>query len=196
MGNVSSVVNMLRKLGVEPALAATPEAALEADRLILPGVGAFDNAMIKLRESGLAGALHEYVERRARPLLGICLGMQLLGRGSEEGSLDGFGWVDAHARRFPAQIAEQKLRIPNMGWNAISVVRPSRLLADLEQEARFYFVHSYFMACEDPGVTTAVAEYGFKYTACLESGCVYGAQFHPEKSHRFGLILFRNFLAL
>ena len=195
MGNVSSVANMLRKLGDEPTLISDPDGVTRADKLILPGIGAFDNAMTRLSVLGLIEPLRLHVER-GKPLLGICLGMQLLCRGSDEGKQVGLGWLDSRAVHFSALDPTGRLPIPNMGWNSIEVVRRTPMLDGLESGARFYFAHSYFVPNDASGVIVATAEYGGTYAACVQVGSVFGAQFHPEKSHKFGLKLLGNYAAL
>jgi len=196
MGNVSSVVNMLRKLGDEPSLVRDPDGVARADKLILPGVGAFDNAISRLSALGLIEPLRAHVEARGNPLLGICLGMQLLCRGSDEGTQAGLGWLNTRAVHLSALDPAGRLPIPKMGWNSIEIVRRMPLLEGLESGARFYFAHSYFVPNDGSEAIAATAEYGGRYAACVRSGIVFGAQFHPEKSHRFGLQLLANYCAL
>ena len=190
LGNVGSVRNMLVRLGFAAEVSEDPDRVRTAHKLILPGVGAFDAGVGGLRERGLDVALVEAVAAGAS-LLGICLGMQLLLQGSEEGRLPGLGLVAGRARRFAADGA--RLRVPHMGWN---VVRPTRrsVLFDLGgPEQRFYFVHSYFVECDDQADVTGVASYGHEFVAAVEHGRVLGVQFHAEKSHRFGMTLLKRF---
>jgi glutamine amidotransferase len=186
LGNAGSVLNMIRRVGGEARLSAIPQEVASATKLILPGVGAFDAGMTALGTSGLGDAVREAVDAGAM-LLGICLGMQLLLEGSEEGSLPGLGLVPGRCRRF--DLAEQGLRVPHMGWNTITATRSSILFEPTDDEQRFYFVHSYHAECEDPADVSATANYGIEFTAAVERGRVLGAQFHPEKSHRFGMAL-------
>jgi glutamine amidotransferase len=192
LGNVGSVRNMLARLGIGAEVTGDPDRVRAARKLILPGVGAFDAGVNGLRERGLDEALREAVTAGSS-ILGICLGMQLLLQGSEEGSLPGLGLVAGRARRFIADGA--RLRVPHMGWN---IVRPTRnsLLFDRDgPEQRFYFVHSYFVECDDPADVVGVTSYGHEFVAALEHGPVLGVQFHAEKSHRFGMALLKRFVA-
>lgn len=195
-GNLGSILNMLRKVGAQAVASADPEVIEGADRLVLPGVGAFDNGVRNLRERGLVEVLNHKVVERGTPILGVCLGMQLLTQGSEEGQLPGFGWVDAEVRRFAFSGAQTHLKVPHMGWNTTTLLHPHSLFAGLEADARFYFVHSYYVACRNPETALAETWYGEAFTSSVASGNVLGVQFHPEKSHRFGMQLFRNFVAL
>lgn len=194
MGNIGSILNMLRKIGAPGIAVESPEQLAEAERIVLPGVGAFDRGMSQLRERGLVGPLTEAVTGRNVPLLGICLGMQLLCEGSEEGSEPGLGWIGGRCIRF-AVTPESGLKVPHMGWNEIRVVHDSPLF-DPGEQARFYFVHSYHMQCTNPEDVAAVSRYGDEFTAAVRRGNIFGVQFHPEKSHRFGIELFRRFVEL
>jgi imidazole glycerol-phosphate synthase subunit HisH len=192
VGNLGSIRNMLKKLGVESVVTSEPGQIAQAAKLILPGVGAFDTGMRNLARLGLLEPLHRQVRERRRPVLGICLGMQLMARRSEEGEEAGLGWVDAEVVRFePAALTG--LKVPHMGWNVVHAAKPSALLADMEGEQRFYFVHSYHMRCSDPADVLLRASYGTEFDAGIEHENVAGVQFHPEKSHRFGLRLLKNF---
>lgn len=193
MGNVGSIANMLKKVGVASQLTADPDRIATADRLILPGVGAFDTAMERLEADGLAAALRERARDHEVPLLGICLGMQLLADASEEGVLPGLGVVPGRVERLPAVGPEGPLRIPHMGWSTVDVERPHRLLEPLGVEARYYFVHSYAFRCADPGDVVATTTYGDPFTSVVARGDVVGVQFHPEKSHRHGWALLAAF---
>jgi glutamine amidotransferase len=190
IGNTGSILNMLRKLRVAAEVIATPSAVSAAQRLILPGIGAFDACMEALQRAGLEQCVAEFAAG-GRPLLGICVGMQMLTLGSEEGDRRGLGLIRAHTRRFAASAA---LRIPHMGWDAVRwVVEQHPLARKLQHESRFYFVHSYRVSCEDAADVLAVCTYGEEFAAAIARGNVAGVQFHPEKSHRFGLQLLGNF---
>jgi glutamine amidotransferase len=192
VGNTGSIINMYRKLGISAALVATPELVLSARRLILPGVGAFDACVAALEDSGLKPALLEVI-RSGTPLLGICVGMQMLTRGSEEGELRGLGLIAATTRRFSQS---DSLKVPHMGWDTIRWRDTDHpLAAGLSDGARFYFVHSYYVVCDDPLNSLAACTYGVDFSAAVTAENVCGVQFHPEKSHRFGLQLLRNFAA-
>jgi imidazole glycerol-phosphate synthase subunit HisH len=190
--NVGSVLNMLKRIGAEVVSSADPAVIADAEKLILPGVGAFDNAMINLERLQLIEPLHRKVKVDKTPLLGICLGMQLLSRRSEEGTLPGFGWLEADTKRF--NLDAMDLRIPHMGWNELVIARPHPLLDGLDDTPRYYFVHSYHVCCDDPADAIGSAHYGSDFTAVVARGNVMGTQFHPEKSHRFGMQLMRNFV--
>ena len=193
-GNIGSIVNIFRKAGAKAVLSADPDALRQATHLVLPGVGAFDTCMRNLRASGLIGLLEEKILRDATPLLGICVGMQMLSRGSEEGVEPGLGWIAAATRKFVVPPGTA-LRIPHMGWNAVRPTRPSRLFAGLESGARFYFVHSYHLLCDDVDDIAGEAVYGAPFAAAVQRGSIAGVQFHPEKSHKFGIRLISNFVA-
>ncbi|KQY01746.1 imidazole glycerol phosphate synthase subunit HisH [Massilia sp. Root133] len=193
--NLGSMLNMLRKVGAEAELVSTAAALERAGKLVLPGVGAFDNGIGALRERGLADALRKRVLQDKVPLLGVCLGMQMLGRRSEEGGMEGLGLIDAEVRRF--QFApDSRNKVPHMGWNLLAQRRDGPLLRELGARSRFYFCHSYHLVCADPGDVLATADYGGEFVAVLQHDNVYGVQFHPEKSHRFGMALLHNFAEL
>lgn len=193
MGNVGSILNMLRRIGAPARLAAGEDDIRSADKLILPGVGAFDPGMRQLNESGLVDALNERVLGDRVPVLGICLGMQLLTRGSTEGSLPGLGWVEGRTLRFSPPENGERLKVPHMGWNLAEPAAGSLLFRGLESEPRFYFVHSYHVEVDDPAQVAATTHYGLTFPSAVECGHVMGVQFHPEKSHHYGMALLRNF---
>jgi len=194
LGNLGSVLNMLRRIGV-PAVVSGDEGVLAAaERVVLPGVGAFDHGMARMRDSGLLPVLETLRERQV-PILGICLGMQLMTRGSEEGTSAGLGWVPAFTRRLQAG-AGGRMRLPHMGWSETSVAGDCPLFRDLPQGSRFYFVHAYHVVPDDSAVVVARADYGGPFVAAYAQDNLMGVQFHPERSHRFGMQLMRNFAAL
>ncbi len=195
MGNVGSILNMLKKIGVPASLSRGPEDVLKADRIILPGVGAFDNAMTKLRELGYADALSRRVIGDRTPILGVCLGMQLFGRASEEGKEPGLGWLDATSVRFRFDSSGEARKVPHMGWNEIHLSRPSPLFPECRETPRFYFVHSYHLQCDDRADVLSMTRYGVEFVSGVCRGNIVGTQYHPEKSHRFGLAFFRAFAA-
>jgi glutamine amidotransferase len=184
---------MIAKAGGAARVVSDPGALAAAERLILPGVGAWDAGVERLRAGGWWDPILAFA-RAGKPLLGVCLGMQLLSEGSAEGRLPGLGLVRGACERLPEQVGGQRLRVPHMGWNDVRPLREAPLLRGLEREARFYFAHSYRLVCADEADVAAVAEYGAPITAYVRRGAVQGVQFHPEKSHRFGLTLFRNLL--
>jgi glutamine amidotransferase len=200
LGNIGSLLNMLDYLGIPSRAANNPESILTATRLILPGVGAFDHGMARLHASGFIPLLEQRVLKENTPLLGICLGMQLLGRSSEEGASPGLGWVPARSVRFAFADNPARLRTPHMGWNEVRPATPGNLLDlgvdDLGQGPRFYFVHSYHVVCDDPAEVAATTSHGLRFTSAIQRGRIYGVQFHPEKSHRWGKLLLTRFASL
>jgi glutamine amidotransferase len=193
MGNLGSIRNMLKRIGAESIVTADLQAIRAADRIILPGVGAFNAAMARINNSGLREVLDHKVLVERVPTLGICLGMQLLGRGSEEGAIPGLGWIPSVTLRFPDQPG---LKVPHMGWNLVQRSTPSPLTEGFEEETRFYFVHSYYVVVDEARHSILKTTYGVEFDAAITQGRIYGAQFHPEKSHRFGMRLLQNFAAL
>jgi glutamine amidotransferase len=193
--NLGSIRNMLHKLGIEAGLASTPQDLARATKIILPGIGHFDNGMRALSERGLVEPLRAKALAERVPLLGICLGMQLLGAASEEGAQPGMGVVPGRCIRFRFPPGSS-FKVPHMGWNEIIPQRESALLAGLSTPARFYFTHSFHFVCDEAQDVLATVKHGIEFTACIARGNVMGVQFHPEKSHRFGMALLRNFGAL
>lgn len=197
MGNFGSMQNMLKKLGHRSHISADPSEIKSATKLILPGIGAFDQGMESLRDRGLIDALNIRVRREKVPLLGVCLGMQLLGHASEEGTIPGLGWVNAHAVRLVSPPdATIPLKVPHMGWNVVRPVRDDLLFTGFESDARFYFVHSYHMVCDSSDIAIGLTRYGEDFVSVFRQQNIWGAQFHPEKSHRFGMQLLKNFMEL
>ena len=192
--NVGSIVNMLKKVGAASVISSDPDAVRKADRLILPGVGNFDANAAGLHENGLPDALREAVLDRAVPFLGICLGMQLLCKGSEEGQLPGMGWIDADVVRFPRETAEGPLRVPHMGWNRMRVVREHAVLKELGDSPRFYFVHSYYVRAHVTSDVLGLCGYGVEFACAVARENLLAVQFHPEKSHKYGMRLMSNFV--
>lgn len=196
LGNLGSVANMLRKVtDQEIAISAEPQTIQKAAKLILPGVGHFDRGSKNLYSSGLAGVLTEKVEGAKTPILGICLGMQLMSEGSDEGTEPGLSWIKGRFKRFQFTNGEAaKLKIPHMGWNFLNVKKPSGLLDGLPENPRFYFVHSYHFLPGNADDVLTTTEYGYEFGSAFQSGNICGVQFHPEKSHRFGMKLLDNFV--
>ena len=193
MGNVGSICNMFKRIGMKVEVTGDANRIAAARKLLLPGVGAFDAAMSRIHERGLREVLTRKALVERIPVLGICLGMQLLTRSSEEGRLPGLGWVNATTHRFPSNL---DLPVPHMGWNLVRLGTPSRLTEGLGAEPRFYFVHSYYVRMEEESKAILTTTYGIPFHAALQDGNIYGAQFHPEKSHRFGMQLLQNFANL
>jgi glutamine amidotransferase len=192
IGNLGSIQNMLKKVGFESQISSDADTIGAAAKLIMPGVGAFDTGMRELARSGLIPVLQKKVLEQGTPILGICLGMQLFAHASEEGQLPGLGWIDASVKRFEVA-AGSRLKVPHMGWNIVHAEKESALTKDLEDEERFYFVHSYYVDCKDRGDVLLTANYGHQFDAAFEHKNILGVQFHPEKSHKFGMRLLRNF---
>lgn len=196
VGNLASIANMARKAGTDCVISGDPAVVAVADKLILPGVGAFDRGMSNLEQRGLIPALNERAMQRRVPTLGLCLGMQLMGRGSEEGGRAGLQWLPADSVRFKFGADTASLKVPHMGWNYIEPAAPAALTDGLPPEPRFYFVHSYYLACDRPSDVMCWTTYGERFASGIHRDNLWGTQFHPEKSHSFGLALLRNFLAL
>lgn len=192
MGNLGSIQNMLKKIGAKAIISSKIADIEKADKLILPGVGAFDNGMTNLDKLGLISILNEIIFNKKIPLLGICLGMQLLTKRSEEGILSGLGWLDAEVVRFKFDSLTCSLKIPHMGWNTVELVKDSHLFNGL-YPSRFYFVHSYHVVCNDRLDVLAETCYGYNFVSAVQKDNILGVQFHPEKSHKFGMELFKNF---
>lgn len=193
MGNIGSICKMLRAVGATPVVSADPTVIAQADRMVLPGVGHFDRAMANLHDLGLVEPLRRLAMDEHKPLIGICLGMQLLCRSSEEGTQPGLGLFDAQVRRFDFSDSI-RYKVPHMGWSELHPRKPSPILNGLNETSRFYFVHSYFVECTDPSDVLAEATYGRPFVAAFERANVCGVQFHPEKSHRYGIQMFKNFM--
>lgn len=196
LGNLGSILNMFKKLGIQAQLVDQPEQILNSTKLLLPGVGSFDAGMQNLNNSGMISALNEKVLNQKTPILGICLGMQLLTKGSEEGKLPGLGWIDAYTYKFDFGSNPEKLKIPHMGWNFITPNKQHKLVSNLPENPRYYFVHSYYVKCNSPEDELVVCHYGIDYTCGVERNNIMGVQFHPEKSHKYGFQLLKNFSEL
>ena len=196
LGNILAFSNLYKRLHI-PVSVAKSAADLEgASKLILPGVGAFDHAMELLNASGMRGKLDELVLGQSVPVLGICVGMQILMPSSEEGNLQGLGWMQGRVRRFDQNIVTPPARLPHMGWNDVKPRSSSKLFAALENDARFYFLHSYYLDCDSSDDIVATSEYVIDFACAVAARNVYGVQFHPEKSHQYGTRLLKNFAEL
>lgn len=192
-GNLGSIRNMLLRLGHKALITSDPSKIEEAEKIILPGVGSFDYGMSTLRELGLVDLLSRKKDSKT-PILGICLGAQLMCLGSEEGKLAGLGWIDASVIRFPARLDDKKFLVPHIGWDIVSPLKPSRLMSELQQDPRFYFVHSYYIKCNVEQDRLISNSYSAPFDSAFERDNILGVQFHPEKSHKFGQQLLKNFV--
>lgn len=192
LGNLGSIANMLKVIGEKTFITADKEKIAQADRIILPGVGAFDAGMSKLLETGLVDFIKEQAVEIKKPMLGICLGMQMLGRKSEEGSLLGLGLIPFDTSRF--KMEDTNLRVPHMGWDIVEFKQNSPLTEGLTGRQRYYFVHSYHAKCDNKENVLMTCDYGYEFACAVVRENIYGVQFHPEKSHDFGMALLENFV--
>jgi glutamine amidotransferase len=195
VGNLASIKNMLKKVGCDALISSNRSEILSADKLILPGVGAFDTCASKLKESGLLSVLNKKALEEKIPLLGICVGCQLLMEKSEEGKEQGLGWIKGEVKKFDQQQMTDDLKIPHMGWTDVELNKPSLLFKNMYEEPRFYFVHSYYPAPINSDDVLMYADHGYKFAAAVEHENIMGVQFHPEKSHKFGMKLLENFVS-
>jgi glutamine amidotransferase len=196
LGNVLAFANIYKSLNIDATIARTPADLLRASKIILPGVGAYDQAMTRLNQSTMRATLDELVKKERLPVLGVCVGMQMLGRSSEEGKLRGLGWLDGDVRSFKS-LAGFSLPVPHIGWNDVEVAPAgSGLFTQLTTNARFYFLHSFYLACDDTADIAAFSTYGVRFGCAVRRDNIYGVQFHPEKSHEYGTQLLKNFAAL
>jgi len=193
LGNVKAFANVYKKLNIPAVIVKRAQDLENAAKVILPGVGAFDYAMQRLEKSGMRQMLDELVLRRSVPVLGVCVGMQMLACSSEEGRLPGLGWIDGEVKRFDPAFLKQSLAVPHMGWNNIKPVKINGLLQGLDLDARFYFLHSYYFHSHKRDDVIAVTDYGGEFDCAVNAGNVFGVQFHPEKSHQWGIRLLENF---
>ena len=195
VGNLGSIRNMLKKLGQASEISSDINKIKEADKLILPGVGSFDYGMTKLNEYGFIEVLNEKVMIEKVPILGICLGVQLMTKSSKEGQLPGLGWFDAETVPFEFSVTNE-LIVPHMGWNTVTPDKESKLFQDMYEESKFYFVHSFHLKANLKSDELLITEYGYNFVSALEHENIVGVQFHPEKSHKYGLKLLKNFAEL
>ncbi len=193
LGNVLALVNVYNLLNIPVAVAKTAADLANATRLILPGVGSFDHAMVQLDASGMREPLERLVIEQRMPVLGICVGMQMLAKCSDEGCLGGLGWIDGAVRKFDLNQLPRGTNLPHMGWNDVLPCADGGLFKGLEKEARFYFLHSYYFDCAQETSVLAHTHYGAEFHSAVRRDNVYGVQFHPEKSHHFGVQLLNNF---
>ena len=196
LGNIQAFANMYKRLGFGVCRATRASELEGATKLILPGVGAFDHAMELLDASGMRPVLDALVLQHHVPVLGICVGMQILADGSDEGGLPGLGWVPGKVKAFRTDERSASLPLPHMGWNNVQPRAGAKLFVGLEKDARFYFLHSFFFECAEPQFAAATTSYGLEFSCAVSSRNVYGVQFHPEKSHHYGAQLLKNFAEL
>lgn len=192
LGNLTSIQNMCKRLGIEAAITADPDAIRKASKLLLPGVGHFKKGMENLHNSGLKTVLDDLVLKQNKPILGICLGAQLMTKHSEEGDVDGLGWVDANTVRFD-QSKDGTMKVPHMGWSEINTTGANPLWSNLPAEPRFYFVHTYHFLFTDKSEISATCRHSYDFVCAFQKNNIYGTQFHPEKSHKFGMKVLENF---
>lgn len=193
VGNVGSILNMLKKIGANAILSNKKEEIENADKIILPGVGSFDYGMDQLIKSGLIDLIKNHALKRKKPLLGICLGMQMLGMKSEEGKMEGLGLIPFETIKF--KFENDNLKIPHMGWDLSDIsIKSDNLLEGIDEVPRYYFVHSYHALCYDEKFELMSCDYGYRFASAVKNGNIYGVQFHPEKSHKFGMKLLENFV--
>jgi glutamine amidotransferase len=197
VGNIQAFLNLFKRLGIEANRAASPDALLDATRLVLPGVGHFDHAMQRLNDSGMRPRLEELVLGAQVPVMGICVGMQILAQGSDEGVLPGLNWVPGHVRAFASHPKGASLPMPHMGWNELQPRAGACLFSrGFDEAPQFYFLHSFYFDAEDKADVAATAQYGMDFDAVVSKGHIHGVQCHPEKSHHWGEQLLKNFVEL
>ena len=196
LGNVQAFANIYKRLGVPARIASCNDELIGASKIILPGVGAFDWAMHRLNQSGMREALDDIVGRKGCPALGVCVGMQMMARRSDEGELKGLGWIDGDVRKLQTSSGPHRTMLPHMGWNEATPILTTPLFRGLEEGARFYFLHSYYFAPDRSDNILATTDYHGRYASGVGKGGILGVQFHPEKSHHWGITLLKNFAGL
>lgn len=197
LGNIKAFCNIYNKLNIQYCVVNTVVELKQASKIILPGVGAFDHAMSALNNSGLRETLDELVLDRGVPVLGVCVGMQMMANSSEEGESEGLNWIPGVVKKFAYENDDlaRKYPLPHMGWNSIFIDGSDSIICGLEKEPRYYFLHSYYYECENPDNSISTSEYGMKFSCIVKRGNICGVQFHPEKSHHNGIRLLKNFAA-
>lgn len=190
VGNLGSLLNMTKYLNIEAKISRRKKDLLNASKIILPGVGSFDYAMQSIKKLELFEVLNNCALNKKTPILGICLGMQLMAKNSEEGFEGGFGWIDAVVKKIPVK---NNFKVPLVGWSRLNLIRQSKLLNEIDKYSRFYFTHSYYVSCTNQNEVVANVNYSTQVTASFEKNNIFGVQFHPEKSHHFGMQIINNF---
>lgn len=193
LGNIRAFTNVYERLNIKTKVARSAKDIQGAEKIILPGVGAFDHAMTQLNQSGMREELEKQVLIHKVPVVGICVGMQILGKTSDEGVLPGLGWINGFVKKFDPNKITYKTQLPHMGWNSIHPIKNHPLMSGLNTESRFYFLHSYYFACNNPEDIMSTTEYGITYASAVNKENIFGIQFHPEKSHSNGIQLLKNF---
>jgi imidazole glycerol-phosphate synthase subunit HisH len=196
VGNIQAIANIYKRLNIPVRSVSTADELAGAEKVILPGVGAFDWAMARLENSGMRATLDNLVMSKGKPVLGICVGMQMLARRSDEGSLNGLEWMDAEVKKFDRKALSNRAYLPHMGWNDVEPRSQEGLFRDIGATGRFYFLHSYYFAPKDPNLILGFTDYGGAFASAVRCGNIYGVQFHPEKSHQWGIQLLKNFAEL
>jgi glutamine amidotransferase len=196
VGNIFAFQNVYKRLNIPTRIARTSQDLVDVQKLILPGVGSFDYAMSQLNASGMREKLDELVIERKVPVIGICVGMQMMGNRSDEGKLEGLKWIDSEILKFDEKLIQQRAKLPHMGWNDVMPVNNHPLFRGLEKDAIFYFLHSFYFKCNNLTDSIAFSEYGISFSSAVNRDNVYGIQFHPEKSHHYGEKLLHNFANL
>ena len=195
-GNIKAIANIYEKLKVEYIIASTPEEVIGAKKIFLPGVGAFDQTISKLDSTGFRKVLDLEVLENKVPIMGICVGMQILADSSEEGTCKGLGYIKGKVKKIDSSILKQKPKLPHLGWNSIEIIKENRLLYNIDPVFGFYFLHSFYLECDDPNDVLTTTFYGSSFVSAVQRENVFGIQFHPEKSHRNGVNLLHNFAKL
>ena len=196
VGNIFAFQNVYKRLDIPTKIAKSSQDLVDVQKLILPGVGSFDYAMSQLNASGMRENLDELVLEKKVPVIGICVGMQMMGNRSDEGKLEGLSWIDSEILKFDENLIQQRTKLPHMGWNDVTPINNHPLFKGLEKDAIFYFLHSFYFKCNNPTDSIAFSEYGISFSSAVNRDNVYGIQFHPEKSHQYGEKLLYNFANL
>lgn len=196
VGNIFAFQNVYKRLDIPTKIAKTSQDLADAEKLILPGVGSFDYAMNQLNNSGMREKLDELVLDKKVPVIGICVGMQMMGNRSDEGKLEGLKWIDSEILKFDESLIQQRTKLPHMGWNDVTPVNNHPLFIGLEKSAIFYFLHTFYFKCKNEKESIAISNYGISFSSAVNRDNIYGIQFHPEKSHQYGEKLLNNFANL